>query len=120
MRLEGWIVPRCDRVPITMDAASAPETKKIATSVMATPRECRRGQRVEQAEQLALERQRPRGRCRSLLHVMAAPPKMANHTRLTVLGTRMTPETNSRMVRPRLIRAMKMPTNGVQEIHQAQ
>ena len=52
--------------------------------------------------------------------VMAAPPKIANHTRVTVLGIRMTPETNSLMVRPRLIRAMNMPTNGVQEIHQAQ
>ena len=51
---------------------------------------------------------------------MAAPPKIANHSRLTALGIRMTPATNSRIVRPRLIRAMNMPTNGVQEIHQAQ
>lgn len=48
------------------------------------------------------------------------PPKIANQTRLTVLGTRMTPPMNWRMVRPRLIRAMNMPTKGVQEIHQAQ
>ena len=45
---------------------------------------------------------------------------MANQSRLTALGTRSTPETNWRMVRPRLMRAMNMPTNGVQEIHQAQ
>lgn len=51
---------------------------------------------------------------------MAVPPKTQNHSRLTVLGTRMTPPMNCRTVRPRLIRAMNMPTNGVQEIHQAQ
>ena len=45
---------------------------------------------------------------------------MANHTRLTALGMRMTPTTNCRIVRPRLMRAMNMPTNGVQEIHHAQ
>ena len=51
---------------------------------------------------------------------MAEPPKIANQTRLTTLGTSITPLTNWRMVRPRQIRAMNMPTNGVQEIHQAQ
>ena len=54
--------------------------------------------------------------CRS----MAAPPKMQNHTRLTRLGTSSTPVTNWRMVRPREMRAMNMPTNGVHESHQAQ
>jgi hypothetical protein len=49
-----------------------------------------------------------------------APPKTANHIRLTRLGTRSTPVTNCRIVRPRLIRAMNSPTNGVQLIHQAQ
>ena len=51
---------------------------------------------------------------------MAAPPKMQNHTRLTRLGTSSTPVTNWRIVRPREMRAMNMPTNGVQESHQAQ
>ncbi|CAB4904271.1 unannotated protein [freshwater metagenome] len=51
---------------------------------------------------------------------MPAPPKTANQTRLTALGTSRTPVTNCRMVRPRLIRAMNRPTNGVQLIHQAQ
>ena len=55
-------------------------------------------------------------RCR----LIAAPPKIANQSRLTALGMRMTPATNWRIVRPRLIRAMNMPTNGVQEIHHAQ
>src|SRR5690606_2628012 len=32
--LFGSIEPRCDKVPVTMDAASAPDTKKIATRSM--------------------------------------------------------------------------------------
>ncbi len=28
----GWSAPRCESAPTTMDAESAPETKKIATS----------------------------------------------------------------------------------------
>ena len=32
--LDGSSVPRCDSVPVTIDAASAPETKKIATRIM--------------------------------------------------------------------------------------
>ncbi len=51
---------------------------------------------------------------------MADPPKIENQMRATMLGARSTPTTNSRMVRPRLMRAMNMPTNGVHEIHQAQ
>ena len=50
----------------------------------------------------------------------AVPPKMPNQITLTMLGTSSTPVTNCRMVRPRLIRAMNMPTNGVQDTHQAQ
>ena len=38
----------------------------------------------------------------------------------TKLGTRMTKTTNWRIVRPREMRAMNIPTKGVHEIHQAQ
>ncbi len=51
---------------------------------------------------------------------IAVPPKIANHTRLTSDGTISTPVTNWRIVRPRLMRAMNMPTNGVHETHHAQ
>ncbi|MNQ65462.1 hypothetical protein D3C85_799170 [compost metagenome] len=50
----------------------------------------------------------------------AEPPMIANHTIVTPLGMTITPVTNSRMVRPREMRAMKVPTKGAQEIHQAQ
>ena len=43
-----------------------------------------------------------------------------NHTNDTRLGTTMTKPTNCRMVRPLEMRAMNMPTNGVQETHHAQ
>ena len=51
---------------------------------------------------------------------MAVPPKMENHTSVSTDGTTTMPTTNSRMVRPREMRARNMPTNGVHEIHQAQ
>ena len=43
-----------------------------------------------------------------------------NHRKVTIVGTRSTPITNWRTVRPREMRAMKTPTNGAQLIHQPQ
>ncbi|MNP62877.1 hypothetical protein D3C76_1582090 [compost metagenome] len=34
VRRDGAVVPCSDKVPITSDAASAPETKKIATRII--------------------------------------------------------------------------------------
>ena len=51
---------------------------------------------------------------------MALPPKMQSQKKARVVGTNITPTMNSRMVRPRLIRAMNIPTKGAQEIHQPQ
>ena len=51
---------------------------------------------------------------------IAVPPRMPNQTMQTRVGTSSTPAMNSRTVRPREMRAMKMPTNGVQDIHQPQ
>ena len=45
---------------------------------------------------------------------------IANQTKLTPLGISSTPITNSRMVRPLEMRARKVPTNGVHDIHQTQ
>ena len=49
-----------------------------------------------------------------------ASPKIVNHTRLAAVGASRTPRTNSRIVRPREMRAMNMPTNGAQLVHQPQ
>jgi hypothetical protein len=50
----------------------------------------------------------------------ADPPKIANQTSVKRVGMVRTVKTNSRMVRPREMRAMKSPTNGDHEIHHAQ
>ena len=51
---------------------------------------------------------------------MALLPNTVIHSRLKAVGTSSTPMMNSRMVRPREMRAMNMPTKGDHEIHQAQ
>jgi len=50
----------------------------------------------------------------------AVPPKVVSQAKTNRLGRSSTPAMNSRMVLPRDMRAMKMPTNGDQAIHQAQ
>ena len=50
----------------------------------------------------------------------AVPPKAVIHKIETAVGIKSTQTMNSRTVRPRLTRAMNMPTKGDQEIHQAQ
>ncbi len=47
-------------------------------------------------------------------------PKMLNQMTEKSTGRASTPATNSRIVRPREMRAMKMPTNGDQVMVQAQ
>ena len=49
-----------------------------------------------------------------------AMPKMPNHRTEKATGRPRTPNTNSRMVRPLLMRAMKIPTNGDQVMVHAQ
>ena len=56
----------------------------------------------------------------SRLKEMVVPPKMVNARMSTVVGTTMVTMTNWRSVRPREMRAMNMPTNGVHAIHHAQ
>ena len=57
---------------------------------------------------------RPRSRS------MAATPNAENQRMVNAVGRNSTPSTNSRMVRPLLMRATKMPTNGAQVMVQAQ
>jgi len=47
-------------------------------------------------------------------------PNTVIHSRVKPAGTSITPRANSRIDRPREMRAMNMPTNGDQEIHQPQ
>ncbi len=56
----------------------------------------------------------PRACSRALL------PKIDIHAKVKPSGMNSTPKTNSRIVRPREMRAMNRPTKGAQAIHQAQ
>ena len=51
---------------------------------------------------------------------IAVPPKALIQTKQTMVGNKITQKMNSRIVRPREILAMNMPTKGAQEIHQPQ
>ena len=51
---------------------------------------------------------------------MPVPPTTANQKNPNPVGAATTPMMNSRMVRPREMRATNMPTKGAQETHQAQ
>ena len=117
----GSGLPFSDRLAMTIDAESALVMKKMTIEIIAS------------TEVIA-----PAGSSRSSRNSMSwpdsaslspapvvsshidAPPTTVNHTRHTTLGTTMTVVTNSRRVRPRLILAMNMPTNGVQDTHHAQ
>ena len=119
--LLGLIVPRSDSEPITIDAASAPDTKKMATSTITSTLAMMAigywSSRLNSCCSMLPSPARSTPPCWTLI---AAPPNTANHTSDTTLGTSSTPVTNCRIVRPREIRAMNMPTKGVQEIHHAQ
>ena len=51
---------------------------------------------------------------------IAVLPNTVIHRKVKAVGTNSTPMTNSRIVRPREMRAMNMPTKGDQAIHHAQ
>ena len=118
----GVRLPREDSMPITSDAASAPLTKNSATSTITTnevrPASGNSSSIVNSAIS-GVPTIPPRSVPPSWRSI-AAPPKTANQTKLTPLGIRSTPMTNSRTVRPFEMRAMKVPTKGAHEIHHAQ
>jgi len=51
---------------------------------------------------------------------IAVFPNVVSHKNVKPVGTNNTVSTNSRTVRPRDIRAIKVPTKGDHEIHHAQ
>jgi hypothetical protein len=120
---DGLIEPRDAMVAITTQAASAPLMKNSAISRMqraelitgsgstssAVNNDSSGVASAETMSALPL-------RCSS----MPVPPTMANHRKPKPVGAATTPSTNSRIVRPREMRATNIPTKGAQEIHQAQ
>ena len=110
-----------------MSTTSEPEseevTKKTTTRMMAmADRRLPRGsvarvsKRATSATSPSSGTRSPTVRCRW----MAVPPSAVNHRNPRSVGTSSAPATNSRIVRPREIRAMNTPTKGDQAIHQPQ
>ena len=108
-------------VPITVEAESAEVMKNVASRIIAmTDDTAPPGNVCSRENSWPSEVPSPQIDSPACSSEMAEPPKMENHTSDTTDGTITTVKMNSRMVRPREMRAMNMPTNGDQDTHQAQ
>ena len=124
----GFTSPPVASMPITSEPESAEVMKKMPERMMAPTTSimpagsCSSTWKSAVFESMAPSAPTtevyPAGRVVS--RKIAVPPRMPNQTTPTMVGTSSTPAMNSRTVRPREMRAMKMPTNGVQDIHQPQ
>ena len=112
-------------VSITSDPLSAEVTKKTATSSTARVEVIAAPGRFSRKWKMAVDR----SVCTAceiapaawpMSRLMAVFPNTVIHRKVKPVGTSSTPMMNCRTVRPREIRAMNMPTNGDQAIHQAQ
>lgn len=113
--------PNMDIEPITVEAESAEVMKKVPSRITATtPTISPAGRLCSRLNSWVSALPSPQMDSPSRSMVIAVPPKMANQIMETPAGTKSTPRQNSRMVRPREMRARNMPTNGDQEIHQDQ
>ena len=107
--------------PITGDAESAEVIKNVASRIMATMAAMvPPGREYSRSKSWRFASPSPHTERFSCSKWMAVPPKILNHTTVTAAGMIITPTTNSRMERPREMRATNMPTKGLQEIHHAQ
>ena len=120
--LGGLWLPLVVRMPITTEAESAAVMKKIARMTM-----IRIGRNSAKGRFSTIENSTWAGFTESIWPSepsryieIAVPPMIPYARKSREEGMRMTPSTNWRMVRPREMRAMKMPTKGDHEIHQAQ
>jgi hypothetical protein len=120
----GFTAPSADMLPSTKVAESAEVIKKMLTSTSARIEvtfPSGNAVRVSKSDwgrlfAAVLAMLPPLFRSRKI----ADPPKTVNHRKLKSVGAKSTPKTNCRIVRPREIRAMNVPTKGAQEIHHAQ
>ena len=117
----GLTRPRWLIVPITVDAESAVVMKNVASStIVNTDTMPGHGSSSIKANSMASAVPSPQIDRPVRSNSMAVPPKMENHTSVSTDGTTTMPTTNSRMVRPREMRARNMPTNGVHDTHHTQ
>ncbi len=117
-------LPRVAIWSITNAPESADVTKNTAISTIATiDSSCGNGRKSKKRNSsastlVAVCASAPAAPCVS--SQIALLPNTVIHTRLNAVGTSSTPITNWRIVRPREMRAMNMPTNGDHDTHHAQ
>ena len=113
----------------SMSTTSAPEsaevTKNTTTMMIAIseikPEKGKCSRKANSASELSCSMASPRLlTCSQRIMWMAVSPNTVIHNRVKAVGTSSTPATNSRMVRPREMRAMNRPTKGDQASHQPQ
>src|SRR5699024_1008160 len=128
-QMGGFGCPPEASISITSEPESEEVMKKIATRKIAITEKMLPSGRFPSASKMALSTTRfpsastfcdtmstPPKNC----SYSPVPPRTENHRKPTMLGTSNTPVMNSRIVRPREMRAMNTPTNGDQAIHQPQ
>ena len=125
IELGGFRFPWVVKVPRTKVAESAEVIKNVPIKKMATmdmiepmgncSRRMNKATSIPRASMTCLI-----PTCSNRSSAMAVPPNTENQNAQKIVGTRRTPRTNSRTVRPLEILAMNIPTNGAQAIHQAQ
>lgn len=124
--------------PMTIEAESAPVTKKIAMRIAVRTVRANTNQSGNDSSPSSVNSTESKSSVGSPSTIevscevvsaaaaarcwipIAPPPKIVNQSVETIEGTNSTPVTNCRIVRPREMRAMKRPTKGVHEIHHAQ
>ena len=111
-------------VAMTTDAASAPLMKNSAirkTQIAELSTGRGSASSAVNSESSGVAERTPRcPPCRCAPARCRCRPTTANQKKPNPVGAATTPMMNSRMVRPREMRATNMPTNGAQETHQAQ
>ena len=120
---DGVSEPREARVAITTDAASAPLMKNRAISRTQSA-ELSTGtgsaSSAVNSDSSGVAKAPTMSALPPRWSSMPVPPTTANQRNPKPVGAATTPITNSRIVRPREMRATNMPTKGAQETHQAQ
>ena len=119
----GSRLPRDASIAITTAAASAPLMKKNAirisdsTDVTVVSGSCSSAVKSDSSGVATVP---TRSACPLVCRLIPVEPTIANQTKPRPVGIATTPMMNSRIVRPREMRATNVPTNGAHEIHQAQ
>ena len=122
--LSGFKSPCRENIPITKVAESAEVTKKVIIRIVATKEAIfPKGKWASVANNptvTSLVTVATISIPSNISKYRAVPPKTVNHKQQKIAGRMTTPSINSLTVRPLDILAIKVPTKGPQDSHQAQ